>query len=538
MVNSSQQPQSLDPQIDKLPTQIEGTNEAKNMVQFKKRVVHDNVQTNMDTSDDSCDLDSVQGHFGWEKIGGDDEVIPYIIRTEGKYVSERMANCKLLFKYGLLFTKEIYEYTPIKMVTATVAEAKLLQEINSTHCDGFYGSKEFTNKDNIYLLTDCIQLYKYLDFCYKKLTKTACADEQRCGFIKLINDGEFSMVPYVSVEDKKMVPVFYFDDDCDYLEKGAVSVNGWHLAYLKFVCKIQGIRRVIYDKDQLDVVELEYLKKLVSPETKFEFTWEFAGISKCDLLRSKEETEKLQAQLEAAKKNHLKMPVIHARSAAQVAAYKRRNGPIRPNFNQQSAVQPQKSPTQMVHHRPPMQQGLWGMTKSRQQMHSEAQLLQQQQQRVPPPYPVTYSPVQNSVAQNGYSNVPAHLQPAALLGLNTSNIKGSKYYQIPETNTCNPYNYFLTSKEIDGINVGGCINMQPFNQNTYLVSLEELSRSLFHVDLEVVKNAVNVLRLDIYKPNSEQVNLLRSVNLSNTEGLIKLDSLYEVLPQLRQIVCN
>lgn len=521
LVNSSARPkaETVDPEIDKIAEQIREAN-SKKMVQ-KQTVVISTIQKKTDadvnspTAAKSCDWNSVQGQFGWEQIGK--EVLPYILRSDEKYISDKMAKYKLLFQYNVIFTNEIWEYTPLKMVPATKAEAKLLEEINKKHCDGFYGNELFTDKDLIYPLQDAVQLHDYLSFCYMKITKSGVTDDQRCGFIKIINDDKINLVPYVLAKGNKFVPVFYFDGDCDYLEKGAVELKGWDLAYLKFVCKIQGIRRVLYDKEMVEVVELEYLKKFFLPGTKFEIGWEIDTLNKSDLLKTTEEIDKIVAQYtmtpsqhKQAKKSDLKMQVPHAKNIPQTGPYQRYR-PGRPNYatnyNQQSPqVQPQ--PT------------------FRQQMPY--------QQRVPQVYPTQYDPRQNSAMQNGFSDSSVR-QYTLVPNINTNNGQ-QKYYQIPEVTNCNQTQYFLSTRDIDGKTLVGCINMEPFSPANPLVSIEELSASLFRMDMKLVKNAINVMRLDVYRPNSQQLNVLRSINLANTEGLVKLSSLYENLTQIKYIL--
>lgn len=47
----------------------------------------------------------------------------------------------------------------------------------------------------------------------------------------------------------KYVPLFYFEGETDHLKLKSDSVDGWDLAYLKFCCKVQGIRNELFAAD-------------------------------------------------------------------------------------------------------------------------------------------------------------------------------------------------------------------------------------------------------------------------------------------------
>lgn len=503
----------VDPEIDKIAKQIKEVN-AKKMVQLKQTVVLSTIQKKLSDSikkpevGTTPDWTSVQGHFGWMEIGK--ELIPYIIRSGEKYVSDRMAKVKLFFQYKMFFVAEIWEYLPIKMLNVTSAEARLLDEINKEHCDLVYGADVFTEKDQIFPAEDAIEGYNFLNLCYSKLTKAEFSEDQRCGFIKINRE---SLVPYVLVEDKKFVPLFYFEGDCEYLEKYAVELKGWDLVYLKFVCKIQGIRRSLYDKEVVVVVELEYLKKFFVAGTEFEASWDIQNFNKKELLRPATEINNIMVQ-------HNLHPV-HPKPAKKVNQPK--------NYSQMKSVGTNYLPYQ----KQPYQQYRVNHPAYIPNVNASQQ---QQQQRVPQRY-LTKQPPPNPVMQNSYSTNSVHgNRLMAPTNIPSNRDQGSKIYQIPEVEIRNPLQYFLNRKEINGKILVGCINMEPFNPNNVLVTLEELARSLFQVDLILLKNAINVMCLDIYRPNTEQLNVLRTINISNTEGLILVNNLFENLPQIKYIL--
>lgn len=259
-----------DPEIDKIAEQIKVAN-AKKMIQLQNPIqlqIKQPAQVTIAEKPETTDWQSVQGQFGWIEIGS--EVIPYLMRDGVKIVSHRMTRLKVFQQFYSVFKEEIWEYLPITVQYATAAEANLLNEINKDHCDNSYGTNPFTPSDQIYPLQDAINLFEFITFSYTKLTRNIFTENQRCGFIKI---DKSNLVPYVQVNNMKYVPLFYFEGASDHLEKTAVPLTGWDLTYLKLTCKIQGIRRPLYDKDMIEVVDFEYLKKFFPPNTEFEIGW-------------------------------------------------------------------------------------------------------------------------------------------------------------------------------------------------------------------------------------------------------------------------
>ena len=68
------------------------------------------------------------------------------------------------------------------------------------------------------------------------------------------------MVPYTVKDTTKYVPLFYFEGETDHLKLKSDKVDSWDLAYLKFCCKVQGIRNELFAADTCRVVALEEIK--------------------------------------------------------------------------------------------------------------------------------------------------------------------------------------------------------------------------------------------------------------------------------------
>lgn len=128
----------------------------------------DSVNNGQDVvSDEPIDSASIKGIFGWETV--DDTNIPYILRRQRKFVSVRMVERKLLSKYPNTFPDELGKKDPLVSYFITEAEASLLNEINTAHCDFDYGQTPFSVKDLI------VDLEEFEEF-FKVVKKTFPAD--------------------------------------------------------------------------------------------------------------------------------------------------------------------------------------------------------------------------------------------------------------------------------------------------------------------------------------------------------------------------
>lgn len=222
----------------------------------------------------------LQGQFGWTEIN--QKQMPYLIRGSDKYVSDRIIKFNVFSEYLELFTSEIWDFFPVEKHNMTPSEAQLLNEINILYCSKLFGVNLFTESDAIYLLKDALHAYKFLKISYEKLITRRFSLHQPFGFLRISNTN--SVLPYVVIDYKLYVPLFYLDGDHEHLEKNAVTVDGWNLAYLKFTFKIQGIRRNYYDQKVIKVIDFDYVNDLFIPGTKFQVCWNFDKFNS-DLLK-------------------------------------------------------------------------------------------------------------------------------------------------------------------------------------------------------------------------------------------------------------
>ncbi|XP_044575558.1 uncharacterized protein LOC123259273 isoform X2 [Cotesia glomerata] len=225
------------------------------------------------------DDESQRGRFGWvsfEKVH-----IPYIFRGSEKYCAVRILEAKLLNKYLNYLHSDIYSCTCIKSYFITEAESKLLNEINNKHCENQFGKEQFTTRDLVVRLSDAREFYTFLDVCYTKLTSNSVIGNNsgnnnghnkndKCGFIRINKE---SVVPYTIKDNLKYVPLFYFEGETDNLKLKAEKLEGWDLSYLKFCCKVQGIRNELFASETCSVISLTDIKSYFPPGTGFEDYW-------------------------------------------------------------------------------------------------------------------------------------------------------------------------------------------------------------------------------------------------------------------------
>ena len=173
-----------------------------------------------------------------------------------------------------MLPQEVNSCTSIRSYYLTDSESKLLNEINLKHTECTFGKEAFTSKDLVVRLKDAKEFFKFLDLCHKKLVLKKSNASDRCGFFRI--NGE-SVVPYTVKNGTKYVPLFYFEGETDHLKLKSEDVEGWDLAYLKFCCKVQGIRSELFNNEICKVVALDEIKGHFPQGTTFEDYWPAKG---------------------------------------------------------------------------------------------------------------------------------------------------------------------------------------------------------------------------------------------------------------------
>jgi len=213
------------------------------------------------------------GKFGWELFEG--YYVPYIKRLVNgehlKFVSVCMAEFQLL-KNGLNYLHaDMYTCTSVKSYFISDHEAQLLNLINKNAEYAYRKIPFVAGKDLVVTLEDAQEFYTFMEVCFKKLQcKITPGHNDKCGFIRINSE---SVVPYCTKDGKKFVPMFYFEGGIGRLRSQAVKLENWNLAYLKFCCKVQGIKTEFFDRDSCFANDLDIVKTYFPTESSFQEYW-------------------------------------------------------------------------------------------------------------------------------------------------------------------------------------------------------------------------------------------------------------------------
>jgi len=198
-----------------------------------------------------------------------------------------MAVTQLLREYLNCLNTDIHTCTSVSSHFITDSEARLLNNINQYHSDSAFGDETFFGgKDYIVRLEDIHEYYTFLEVCYTLQNNTNTGREEKFGFISL--NSEF-VVPYCIIDKQKYLPLFYFEGPKENLIHRAVKLENWNLAYLKFCCKLQGIKNKYLTSNYCTVISLDDIKNCCSEETIFEEYWP-SRITDLQLLTKKNST--------------------------------------------------------------------------------------------------------------------------------------------------------------------------------------------------------------------------------------------------------
>lgn len=189
-----------------------------------------------------------------------------------------MAETQLLRTYLNFSESYMYTYVSIKSYNITVKEAEFLNEIILKHSDEVYRNDQLVaGVDQIVRYEDIYECYLFMEVCYKTLkNKFSPIRKHKCGFIRIwecpeLPDQWMYLVPYCFIDNKKYVPLFYFECT-DELKHQAIKLEDWNLAYIKFCCKIQGLYRH-FPIDSCLVISLDIIMSQFKPQTKYVDFW-------------------------------------------------------------------------------------------------------------------------------------------------------------------------------------------------------------------------------------------------------------------------
>ncbi|KAL5278500.1 hypothetical protein ACFFRR_003245 [Megaselia abdita] len=574
------------------------------------------------------DEESQKGHFGWTTFGGKVH-IPYILRQQEKYCAVRMTEMKLLVKYLGCLHPEIYSScTCVRSYYITEAESRLLNEINHKHCDAQFGREMFTLKDLVVRLSDATKFYQFLDICYRKLISGSKTPSEKCGFIRINKE---SVVPYTVRNGEQVVPLFYFEGETENLRQKADNLSGWDLAYLKFCCKVQGIRNELFSSESVAVISLTDIKSYFPNGTEFEDYWPSKVVDSNLLLSPQRHNSnnainwtrqptappptKIMHQPQATKQQQ--QPNQQQQSNGNANRYNQQmqqnqvrnlhNAVTLEQLGQQFALGFMQPHQLLAAQQAQAQQNQRGYNSSRnmQQMinaaagrtygqYNNGPLPMQQlpNQQTPPPLVRQNNQSQNAAMLNshafqqqlvqaaaqrlqmqsgvsvhsvgggsgsgggssssgrmtngsqssGQNSATMHLQRhAANLQQTNNGYADQRLNVIPDVqNTMHTPPYKVQKVYVDNTTVP-CINMKAYQDTDQLIALTDLREFLFpKASLEICRRSIEALRVEMYKGNRKQVQILMENNRISNDNipLVQVRDILKFMPQLRFMIQN
>ncbi|KAK9693782.1 hypothetical protein QE152_g33969 [Popillia japonica] len=438
---------------------------------------------------------SQKGQFGWTVIG--QNYIPYIFRGETKFCSVRMLEMKVLYKYVNAFKWDFYNCVCVKSYYVTEAEAKLLNEINFVHCDFLYGRDQFNGNDLIVNLNDALDFYQFLEDCYLKLTNAASVD--KCGFIRINNE---SVVPFTKYNGLKLVPLFYFEGETESLKGKSLKLKGWPLSYLKFCCKVQGIRNELFVHDSCTVVSIDDIKNHFPPGSIFQDYWP----SKTALLTSN--NGKVDFKYGKWAKEPMTPPIFS-------------NVPLNQNNNYSTQPIPSTTISSMmpntnypsVYRNIVPRNDVNGYATSHMQAIPHGQHHQSQVPKMP-----------------NFRTDPSNY------------IDVRKLILIPDPPTTDQANAYQIQKVVLENKTVSCVNMKPHIYTDLLITLIELHEKFFfkNTDFQNLCRVIQVLTIPIYKANNSQIRLYvqhgKHLNLNELIALVGVRDIVTFMPQIKYML--
>ncbi|XP_022129348.2 uncharacterized protein LOC111003250 [Pieris rapae] len=523
---------------------------------------------------------SWKGHFGWDMLGKCH--IPYIFRSGEKYVAVRMVEIKLLNKYLNYLHADIYSCTCIRSYYITDVEALLLNEINNRHCDGQFGRDPFTQKDLVVRLSDAYEFYNFLDVCYNKLLRGTTNNKDKCGFIRINKE---SVVPYTVRDNQKFVPLFYFEGETDNLKLKADQLKGWDLSYLKFCCKVQGIRNELFASETCSVISLTDIKSYFPPGTDFEEYWPNKVVDSQLLISAKGSVSGGQwTRAPPAPPPGVVGSVSAGVGMNNVAAPSRGRRPAQRHTQANAAMQMPHAGLSAAAVQA-LANGWTNLPASLTQAQTQQVLrLAQAQVAAQAQAAARYSTAANALAAaaagmphrshnqravqfpNSAITMAMGQQPPPLVRstANTNNMNVSaqasgsmnghstshsgdtrkRLTAIPDINISGNHTPYKVQKALVENMMVPCINAKPYQYTELLMTLPDLAGNFFpRVSLTTCRSMLDALGLSLYRPNSTQLQVLRNSGKcksaaagENGMALVQIRDVMQHMPQFKYML--
>ncbi|RWS25861.1 uncharacterized protein B4U80_00602 [Leptotrombidium deliense] len=194
----------------------------------------------------AIDISSVKGIFGWEQVN--DVPLPVILREDERLVPVRIVETKVIGKFSNSLPWTVFSCINIRSYYVTENEAKLLNEINSIHCDYYYGCEPFTAKDVVVCLPDVLTLYKFLETSKNVFRYGLCKSSvDWLGFVSISGQ---HIVPYIckavnSVSGpQKYVPQSAIQHGVLLVKVEKSEMDEWDASYLRMLCIYAGLEHL------------------------------------------------------------------------------------------------------------------------------------------------------------------------------------------------------------------------------------------------------------------------------------------------------
>jgi len=148
----------------------------------------------------------------------------------------------------------VFSCINIRSYYVTENEAKLLNEINSFHCDYSFGYDPFTVKDVVVCLPDVHTLNKFLET--SKDVFTYSLGKSSIDWLGFVNISGSLVVPYIAKSNdesksdlQKYVPQSLIQQNVLLVKVEKIEMNEWDASYLRMLCIYAGLEHLKIQSD-------------------------------------------------------------------------------------------------------------------------------------------------------------------------------------------------------------------------------------------------------------------------------------------------
>ena len=332
----------------------------------------------------------------------------------------------------------------------------------------------------------------------------------RCGFFRINRE---SVVPYTLKDSVKYVPLFYFEGETDHLKLKSDKVDGWDLAYLKFCCKVQGIRNELFAADTCRVVALDEIKGHFPSGTTFEDYWPAKGsiepVQHTQRVSAGNWTQKPVSVVPQSQQQQAAPPPAHQRPSVASAvsqhssSVSNNSAALNSQYNQYAqqlaaaaAAAQLSTAAQRAYGDQVMQQMMRASAQAQVSSNAaQAQLLQQQQRMLAAAYGMSSNPMLNS-QQTAASARSVQQAPSSDKQFNG---KLTQIKEFPMEQSHQPP-YKLQKALIDQ-KIVPCINVRPYVFHDLMMTLPDFVKHFYpELTIEKARQMLqDILKVVMYK---------------------------------------